>query len=155
MPLARAIVLNIIKSMVPLNLPGSQIISVLQHLNVAYRRTEMLNDIRLASGRIKYETQVTGLSSNQVVPEAWMSKEVLGKPYTYKVHFKVDYYDTDTKEYTSEDRYMFSDDKKSVGDYASDLPDYADSKGYETTKEYMGIKVIGVTKNMTPGEVPI
>jgi len=154
MPLARAIALNIIKSMVPLNLPGAKIISTLQQLGVTYRRTAMLEDIRIASGRIKYETQVSNLSDNNVVPENWMSHETLGKPYDYKVHFKVDYYNNVTGEYSTEHRFMFSDDLKKVGDYKNDFPDYAMLTESDETNEYMGSSVIGVTKNMTPGEVP-
>jgi len=107
----------------------------------------MLEDIRIAAGRIKYESQVSSLSVNQVVPDAWMSTETVGEPYNYRVHFKVDYYDTINGQYVTEDRYMFSDDKKKVGDYSEDFPDYALNTDSSPDYEYMGSRVIGVTKN--------
>jgi len=151
MPLARAIALNIIKSFVPLNLPGSQIIHYLQELNVAYRRTDMLSDIRTAFDRVKYETQVTGLRADQAVPEAWMNKEDIAAPYNYRVHLKVDYYDPLEGTYTTEHRYMFADDYAPVGDYVEEFPDYALSKDYVQEKEFAGARVVGVTKNMREG----
>jgi len=147
MPLARSIALNIIKSLVPLNLPGSQIIHYLQELNVAYRRTDMLTDIRVAYGRIKYETQVTALRPDQKVPEGWMSRERIVAPYNYRVTMKVDYYDPVNDIYTTENRSMFSDDYKAVGEYIDDFPDYALTKDYVQEKEFQGATVIGVTKN--------
>ena len=151
MPLARAIALNIIRSFVPLNLPGSQIIHYLQELNVAYRRTDMLADIRIAFDRVKYETQVTALRSDQAVPEAWMNRESITAPYNYRVHLKVNYYDPETGEYNIEHRYMFSDEASPVGDYVEEFPDYALSKDYAQEKEFVGATVVGVTKNIREG----
>jgi len=151
MSLARAIALNIIKSFVPLNIPGSQIIHYLQELNVTYRRTEMLTDIRTAFDRVKYETQVTALRPDQPVPEAWMSKEEIAAPYNYRVHLKVDYYDPMTDTYDTEHRYMFADEYSAVGDYVEEFPDYAMSKDYVQEKEFAGATVVGVTKNMREG----
>lgn len=151
MPLARAIALNIIKSFVPLNLPGSAIIHYLQQMNVAYRRTDMLADIRTAFDRVKYETQVTRLGADQVVPRAWMNTEKLGEPYNYRVHLKVDYYDPDTQAYTTEHRFMFADDVKSVGEYVGEFPDYAMSKDYVQERDFAGAQVVGVTRNETEG----
>ena len=151
MPLARSIALNIIKSFVPLNLPGSQIIHYLQELNVAYRRVDMLSDIRKAYGRIKYETQVTALRSDQRVPEGWMSREEIRAPYNYRVEMKVNYYDPVNDVYTTESRSMFADDYKTTGEYIEDFPDYALSKDYVQEKEFQGATVVGVTKNMREG----
>lgn len=151
MALARAVALNIIKSFVPLGLPGSRIIHYLQELNVAYRRTDMLADIRRAYGRIKYETQVTGLRGDQRVPEAWMSREEFAAPYKYRVHLKVDYYYKDTNTIETEDRYMFSDDYARVDDYVDEFPDYAISTDSPPGKDFQGAKVIGVTENISAG----
>jgi len=151
MPLIRAVALNVIKSLVPLNLPAGRIIGYLQTLNITYRRTEMLADIRQAFGRVKYETQVRGLMGNQAVPEGWMSKEELGAPYNYRVHLEVDYYDASGQVRVTEDRFMFSDDYKVNEDYESDFPAYAEEYGGTSDYEYIGSKVIGVTKNMRTG----
>ena len=151
MPLIRAVALNIIKSMVPLNLPGSQIIHYLKELNVSYRRTDMLSDIRKAFDRVKYETQITRLSPDKVVPKSWMSTEKLGEPYNYRVHLKVDYYDPDTQEFSTEHRFMFADDIKTVGEYVEDFPDYALSKDYVQDKSFEGASVVGITKNEREG----
>jgi len=151
MPLSRAIALNIIKSFVPLNLPGSRIIHYLQELNVAYRRVDMLSDIRVAYDRVKHETQVTALRSDQKVPGAWMNKEEMKAPFHYRVHMKVDYYDPVADVTTVEHRYMFADDYKAVGDYVEEFPDYALSKDYVQEKEFVGAQVVGVTVNMREG----
>ena len=151
MPLPRAIALNIIKSFVPLNLPGSQIIHYLQELNVAYRRVDMLADIRTAYDRVKHETQVTALRGNQKVPEGWMNKEEMKAPFNYRVHLKVDYRDTETGDITTDHRFMLSDDYASVGDYVEEFPDYALETGSPPGREFVGAQVVGVTKNMRVG----
>lgn len=147
MSLIRAVALNVIKSLVPLNLPGSQILHHLQQLNLTYRRTDMLFDIRKVMDRVKYETQITALRPDQTVPESWMSTEKLGEPYNYRVHMKVDYYDPDTGEYTTGHRFMFADDIKTVGEYVEDFPDYAMSKDYVQDQDFAGASVVGITKN--------
>jgi len=154
MPLIRAVALNVIKALVPLNLPGAQIIHHLQQLNVAYRRTDMLADIRTAFDRVKYETQVTALKPTSKVPEAWMNTEKLGEPYNYRVHMKVNYYNPVDDSYSVEHRYMFADDYDAVGDYVEQFPDYALSKEYVQEKEFQGASVVGVTKNMREEPAP-
>lgn len=153
MPLIRAVALNVIKSLVPLNLPGSQVIRYLQQLNLTYRRTEMLADIRTAFDRIRYEAQVTKLRSDQKVPASWMNREEMTTPYKYRVQMKVDYYDPDTQVSSTEHRYMFADDYSTVGDYAEQFPDYAASKDYTQDRDYVGVTVVGVTVNMRAGAV--
>ena len=154
MPLLRAVALNVIKSLVPLNLPGAQIIHHLQQMHIAYRRTDMLADIRTAFDRVKYETQVTALSPVSKVPEAWMNTEKLGEPYNYRVHLKLDVYDPVTDSYTSVHRYMFMDDNLSVDEYAGAFPDYAEKTGSPSLEGVSDLRVVGVTKNMRPGPAP-
>jgi hypothetical protein len=147
MSLIRSAALNVIKSIIPLNLPSSQIISVLINFGLSYNRQSMLEDIRTANGRVKYQSQIENLSSNQVVPESWMTSEKLGAPYEYRVHFKVSYYDNETAEYVNTYRYMFSDDYASVGNWEDQYPGYSDPSNYSPGYEFMGAKVMGVAKN--------
>jgi hypothetical protein len=149
MSLRRSVALNVIRSLAPLNLPADKVIGYLTNMDITYRRIDMLADIRKAYDRVKYETQVTALRDNQVVPRAWMSEEALGEPYNYRVHLKVDYYDTLNDTYVTEHRYMFEDDLKKIGEYKSDFPDYAASKESSPDYEYMGSTVVGVTMNVT------
>ena len=151
MPLIRAVALNIIKSMVPLNLPGSQIIHYLRTLNLTYRKTDMLFDIRKAFDRVKYETRIAKLAPDKFVPESWMSTEKLGEPYNYRVHLKVDYYDPDTQTFSTEHRYMFADERLTVGEYVDAFPDYAMSKDYVQDRSFEGASVVGITKNERAG----
>ena len=151
MSLARSIALNVIKSFVPLNIPGSEIIGYLKTLGVSYRRTDMLTDIRVAYGRVKYETNISNLRSDQTVPVAWMSREEINAPYNYRVTLKVNYYDPVNDVYTTEQRSMFADEYKSVGNYVNDFPDYALSKDYVQEKEFQGASVVGVTINTKGG----
>lgn len=151
MGLIRAVALNVIKSMVPLNLPGSAILHHLQQLNLTYRRTDMLFDVRKIMDRVKYESQITALRPDQTVPGSWMSTEKLGEPFNYRVHLKVDYYDPDTGEYTTNHRFMFADDIKTVGEYVEDFPDYAMSKDYVQEQDFAGASVVGITKNEQMG----
>jgi len=151
MPLIRAVALNIIKSMVPLNLPGSQIISYLKELNISYRRTDMLFDIRKAFDRVKYETRIAALKAGQRVPESWMNKEALKQPYNYLVHFKVDIYDPDTETYSTVHRYMYDNENLPVGEFADKFPDYAFEEGSPSEYDYGAITVVGVTKNERMG----
>jgi hypothetical protein len=154
MPIERSIALNIIRSLVPLNLPGSRIISYLAGLNLTYRRTDMLSDIRTAFDRIKYETQVTSLAPDQVVPESWMSREEMSAPYNYRIALKVDYYDPDTGAYSTEHRYMFADEASAVGDYVEQFPDYALNEGSPSDRSFEGAQVVGITKNTRAGPAP-
>jgi len=114
----------------------------------------MLADIRTAFDRVKYESRVTKLADDAKVPEAWMNTEKLGEPYNYRVHLKVDYYNPETYEYSTEHRYMFADDYNAVGDYVEEFPDYAMNKGYEQVKEFQGASVVGVTQNMREEPAP-
>ena len=114
----------------------------------------MLSDIRKAQDFVKHEAQVTKLTSDAVVPDSWMSQDNLGQPYNYRVHVKVDYFDNNTNEYTTEHRFMFEDDNKSVGEFAEDFPDYASTKGAYEGIDIMNVQVVGVTKNMRAGEAP-
>jgi len=151
MPLIRSVALDVIKSLVPLNLPGSAVIHYLQMMNLGYRRIDMLADIRKAFDRVKYEDQITHLSPGSVVPDSWMSTEKLGEPYNYRVHMKVTYYDPDTQTFSTEHRFMFADELKPVGEYVEDFPDYAMSKDYVQEKSFEGAVVVGVTKNERAG----
>jgi len=154
MGLIRAVALNVIKSLVPLNLPGSQVIHYLQQLNLSYRRIDMLSDIRTAFDRVKYESQIAALKPDAIVPEAWMNTEKLGSPYNYRVHLKVEYYDESTQGVITAHRYMFEDDLKSIEDYEGDYPDYATATATPEEFQYLGSQVVGITKNMQPGEAP-
>jgi len=154
MPLIRAVALNVIKSLVPLNLPGAQVIHHLQQLNLTYRRTEMLADIRTAFDRVKYESQIAALKPGSKVPEAWMNSEKLGAPYNYRVHLKVTYYDESSQSEITSHRYMFEDDYKSIDDYEGDYPDYATATSTPEDFQYLGSQVVGVTRNMREGEAP-
>ena len=154
MPLIRAVALNVIKSLVPLNLPGAQVIHHLQQLNIAYRRTDMLADIRTAFDRVKYESQIAKLKPGSKVPEAWMNTEKLGAPYNYRVHLKVEYYDEANDAYVTGHRFMFEDDYKTNDDYQGDYPDYATAAATPEEFKYVGSQVVGITKNMAPGEAP-
>jgi len=154
MPLIRAVALNVIKSLVPLGLPGAEVIHYLQQLNIAYRRTDMLADIRTAFDRVKYESRITALKPDSIVPDKWMNTEQLGSPYNYRVHLKVEYFDEARQGYVTAHRYMFEDDLKSVSEYEGDYPDYSSATSAPEGIQYEGAQVVGITKNMSPGEVP-
>jgi len=154
MPLIRSVALNVIKSLVPLNLPGAEVIHYLQQMNLGYRRIDMLKDIRTAFDRVKYETQITKLKPDSMVPEAWMNTEKLGAPYNYRVHLKVEYYDEANDAYVTGHRFMFENDLKSVGEYEGDYPDYATAVSTPEEFSYVGSQVVGVTKNMRAEPVP-
>jgi len=154
MSLIRSVALNVIKSLVPLNLPGSEVIHYLQQMNLGYRRIDMLSDIRTAFDRVKYESQIAALKPDSVIPDHWMNTEKLGAPYKYRVHLKVEYYDEANDAYITGHRFMFEDDLKSVGDYEGDYPDYATATATPEDFKYVGSQVVGVTKNMTSEPAP-
>ncbi len=157
MSLIRGIAQDVISNLLPLEMPGigwidfnspaSRIISVLRDLGLGYNTQDMYDDIRKATGRVKYQSQVEDLGSNKPIPSAWMSHEQLGSPYEYRVQLIVDYYDRNTGEYYSEYRYMFSDKYSKKADWAEDYYAYADSFKYEPGVEIMNTKVIGAAKN--------
>jgi len=154
MGLIRAVALNVIKSLVPLQLPGAKVIHYLQQMNLTYRRTTMLYDIRAAHGRVKYETQIRKLKPGAKVPDAWKNTEKLGAPYNYRVHMEVEYYDESSQQIVKADRFMFEDEDKTLEEYENDYPDYSGATSDPEGIQYLGSTVVGVTKNMRPGEAP-
>ena len=154
MPLLRAVALNVIKSLVPLNLPGAQIIHHLQQMHIAYRRTDMLKDIRTAFDRVKYETRIIALKPETRIPEAWMNTEKLGSPFNYRLKFKTQVYDPGLGIYKPEYGYMFVDEYDTKGDWETAFPDYASNIYEAKDYENMDFKVVGVTKNMREEPAP-
>jgi len=68
MPLARAIGKAIIETLAPTGLSENRIIRIATQAAGSYRRTEMLNDIRVAGQRFKNQYFIEKLKSNDVVP---------------------------------------------------------------------------------------
>lgn len=154
MPLIRSVALNVIRSLVPLNLPGGQVIKHLTQLNLTYRRTDMLADIRTAFDRVKYESQITKLKPGSKVPEAWMNTEKLGAPYKYRVHLKVEYYDEVNDVNVTSHRFMFEDEYSDIDEWEDHYPDYATATATPEDFKYVGSTVVGVTKNMSIEPAP-
>jgi len=147
MPLARSVGQAILKSLVPFNLPGWQMVQIVRQAGYGYHYQTMLGDIREYTGRFKYEPQVTGLGSNQVITESWMNRVEMSGPYRYKVWADVSYYDPASGDYITDVRSMYTDDLKKVGDYQRDFGDVLESAGCRCDMEFMSVKVRGMDLN--------
>ena len=95
MPLTKAIGQAIFKALAPDGASAASMIRAAQKLGGAYRRQEMLSDIRKYTGRVKNQVNIERMTGNSVIPKAWMVETDLNEPgANYRVFGKaqvVDY----------------------------------------------------------------
>ena len=147
MPLERAVGQAILKTLVPQGLSAWQMIQIARGAGAGYRYQDMLKDVREYTGRFKYEAQVRHLTSNTVVPDAWINRVDMAGPYRYKVWADVTYYDPATNEYVTDVRSMYTDELKKVGDYERDYEEVLSGAGCRCDMEFMKINVRGLDYN--------
>lgn len=147
MAIARSVGQNILKSLISANIPGWQMISIVRSAGYGYRYQTMLSDIREYTGRVKYESQVTGLNVNNVIPSGWMNKVDMEGPYKYKVWADVNYYDPETNSYISDVKSLYADEYLRIGDYQEYIEDNLVAGGYYAGMDIMSVKIRGLDVN--------
>lgn len=147
MALARAVGQAILKSLIPFNMPGWQMIAIVKKAGYSYRNTLMLSDIREYTGRLKYEEQVRGLLSNQAIPGGWMNRVEMKGPYKYKVWADVKYYDPVSGDFVTDARAMYTDDLKKIQEQKNDFEDRLHESGCRCDMEFWSAEIRGMDIN--------
>jgi len=130
MPIERAVGQAILKALAPQGLTALQMVSIVRGAGVGYRYTDMLSDIREYTGRVRYETNIRDMTSNTVVPDAWMNRVELDAPYKYKVWSDIKYWDPVAGDYVTKTRSMYTDSLMKKGDFEGFI------EGVEIASEY-------------------
>jgi hypothetical protein len=135
MPFERAIGRMLIQSFVPSGFSANAIINMVRRAGYSYRRKEMLSDIRLFSGRFKYEDAVRSVGSNEIVPIRYMNETDLKRENKYMLHGDAVYFDTETGEYITRDVSFYTDRLITTGEWERDAIEY--SMREETDPRYI------------------
>lgn len=125
MGLARAIGQAIFKSMAPQLAGSAEMIRAARKLGGTYRKTDMLADIRTYTQRAKYQTSISRMSGNKVVPKSWMVETVLKEPgANYRVFGKAKFYDWNTGTEFEKTVSFYHTDLMNKDNFGQDFHDY-------------------------------
>jgi len=148
MPLERAIGRAILRGLAREGIGISRMIGIVRAAGGGYNYQSMLNDARMFTERLKYQTQITNLTGNQVVPRAWMSEVQLGMPYRYRVFGEVTFYDPDSNQHVVKTSSFYSDDYLKKGDYEAEFMDFFEKRYDEENLELISFKQTSVEHNL-------
>lgn len=130
MSLRKSIGQAIFKKLAPEGLPAGAMIRIAERFGGTYRRQEMLNDIRVFTGRIKYQEPILRMGENNAVPRGWMVETQLKEPgANYRVFGKGRFYDWNTGQEFEQTVSFYHTDLMKKGDYAKEFNSYYQS-GY-------------------------
>lgn len=148
MSLARSIGKMIIERLATEGLGSNQIIKYAQSVGGGYRRTDMLNDIRVATGRFKNEYFVNNLGSNEVVPTGLMIENDLSYDASYRVYGRYVYYDEFQDEYFEETKSFYTDDLANKGKWSDDFYATYGEKYEFLGQMFMSFEITAVEHNI-------
>lgn len=121
MGIATAIGRAIIDRLAPSGLSANAIIRIARGQGGGYQKSQMLDDIRAATGKAKNQYWVENLTSNQVVPDGLMVNKDLGYPAKYRVYGNFSYYDELSDNYFTTTKSFYTDDLASVGSWSDEF----------------------------------
>ncbi|MBA7471385.1 hypothetical protein ES707_06691 [subsurface metagenome] len=147
MGIERAIGRAIIERMAPTGMSANSIINLARDQGGSYRRTDMLEDIRVAGERFKNQYWVESLKSNEVVSAGLMVDKDLGIDRKYRVYGTYSYYDTETEDYYDETKSFYTNDLKNKGAWVDDYQESFEEGYAQVGEEYMGFSVTAVEHN--------
>jgi len=147
MPIQRAVGQALLKSLVKFDLPGSQMISILRSAGAAYRYQDMLSDIREYTGRRMWEGNISKMTGNSVIPDAWMNRVSMNYPYKYKVWADVTYYDFVSDQYITDKRSLYTDDLMKIEDYQGFVEGSEIASAYYSTRDVFEVTITGLDVN--------
>ena len=147
MSLARSIGYAILRGLAPEVMSVNEIINIARRAGGGYMRQQMVDDLRMFRGRLKYQTQIEALAPNQVVPRAWMSETKLGRPYKYRVFYSATMIDEETGVSIPQTFSTYEDDYKVTGGYETAFEDAYKGKYREEGQILTDVKVISHEHN--------
>jgi len=143
----RALGRVLIQGLVPQGLGANAIIRALQRGGVSYRRKDMLDDIRLFSGKMKYEDAVRAVKDNEVVPRQYMVETTFKRPYKYKVTGDVTYYDPATGQRWTEQKSFYTDELARKEEWIGKYRNIEESTYRALEREFAGMEIRSVEHN--------
>lgn len=147
--MARAIGRAIFKTLAPEALSANAMIKIAQKLGGAYRRQDMLTDIRQLTGRIKYQGNITTMGGNNAVPRGWMVEVRLNEPgANYRVFGKATFYDWNSGTEIVQTVSFYHTDLMAKDDYAEDFNMYFNSGYSEQNMELLGFDQTALEHNL-------
>lgn len=148
MSLARALGRQVIQHMAPSGVLSGVIIRAVKKAGYSYRRKDMLADIREATGRFRYQTNIESLAAGQRVPQSWMSEGALRRGYRYRVHGLQTVYDRSIGEWKIGYKSFYTDEWRNMGEWEESFVE-ASRKAYEwrAEEEVTGFQVQSVEHN--------
>ncbi len=147
MPLERAIGRAILRELGGSGLSATKMISIARNYGGGYRYQDMLNDVRKFTGRLKYESQVKGLSRDAVVPKSWLTEADQQRPYRYRVFADATFEDSATGETSTRTVSFYSDEVNSKGGYEDDFEESQRGRYSDEGEKLIGVKVKAVEHN--------
>jgi len=147
MPLARAIGKAIIERLAPTGLSANRIIRIASSAAGGYRRTQMLDDIRVAGQRFKNQYFIEKLKSNEITPAGLMVEHDLEIDRKYRVYGKYSYYDEIEDKYFEETKSFYTDELKNTGAWTDEWTDAFREKYEAQGQDFMGFSVTAVEHN--------
>lgn len=144
MPLERAIGRAILQALSVEGIGASRMIAIARRAGGGYRYQDMLADTRTFLGRFKYQTQVEAMTGNLVVPRAWMTETELVMARRYMVHGEATYWNSETMQYETGWRSMYTDSLGKIEDWERDYEGYIKEMEYPTEVEFISFRVRAV-----------
>ncbi len=121
MSIARAIGKAIIEQLAPTGVGANYIIRMARAQGGGYRRTAMLEDIRVASDRFKNQYWVEKQASNEVVHQGLMVETELKANARYRVYGRMNYYDELDGQHYTEIKSFYTDDLANKGNWSDEF----------------------------------
>lgn len=149
MPLERAIGKAIIQGLARERLSAGRMISILRQSQATYRRQEMLDDIRAATQRVKYEGSIRRLQAGATVPRGWMVETELADPKAlYRVFGEATYYDEATDTYEPKTVSFYHNELKDNLSYGDDFIEYQPTTQTDPDRRVVEFKQTGLEHNV-------
>jgi hypothetical protein len=105
--------------------------SVAQDTGISYRRERMLTDWRSVQGLYKFESSITALDPNAIIPSRFVTDEMHSVNYNYLAGVEYKYTDAVTGETITGMRMVDSDELLSKADYLNTAIDlFGEGKPY-------------------------
>lgn len=147
MGIERSIAMAIIEHFAPTGLSANKIINMARDLGGGYRRTDMLEDIRVAQGKAKNQYWVEKVAGNEVIPQGLMVEKDLGVDRKYRVYGTYTYYDVEDNNYYDVTRSFYVDDYASKDDWEDTFAGTFVQRACHVDEEYIGFNITSVEHN--------
>jgi len=143
----RALGRILIQGLVPQGLGANEIVRALRRGGVSYRNKDMYADIRLFSGKQKYEDAVRAVPGSDRVPKRYMVETTFKRPYKYKVMGDVTYYDPVAGQEWTEEKSFYTDEWIPKDDWVEKYKNVDMSAYRALEREFVGMEIRSVEHN--------